>query len=256
MNQLQLNFSRNEYAARVQRTRLAMANNNLDLIVVSDPSNMSWLTGYDGWSFYTHQAVILGLHGEAIWWGRSMDASGAKRTVTMQHDNIIGYDDSYVQNPNKHPLSLLATLLKTRGWGSLHIGVELDNYYYSAAAHAALIDGLPDASLIDATGLVNWQRAKKSEMEITYMRRAARIVERMFSTIQERAQVGLPKNELVADIYHTAITGADGHWGDYPAIVPMTPSGMDATAPHLTWNDKPLAQGECPPIPARVMVML
>ena len=245
MNQLQLNFSRNEYAARVQRTRLAMANNNLDLIVVSDPSNMSWLTGYDGWSFYTHQAVILGLHGEAIWWGRSMDASGAKRTVTMQHDNIIGYDDSYVQNPNKHPLSLLATLLKTRGWGSLHIGVELDNYYYSAAAHAALIDGLPDASLIDATGLVNWQRAKKSEMEITYMRRAARIVERMFSTIQERAQVGLPKNELVADIYHTAITGADGHWGDYPAIVPMTPSGMDATAPHLTWNDKPLAQGEC-----------
>ncbi len=241
----QLNFSRSEYASRIQRTRDAMASNNLDLIVVTDPSNMSWLTGYDGWSFYTHQAVVLSLSGEPLWWGRSMDALGAKRTVTMQHDNIIGYDDTYVQNPNKHPMTLLATLVKSRGWGSLQIGVELDNYYYSAAAHAALTESLPDASLVDATGLVNWQRAIKSEMEITYMRRAARIVERMFVTIQERAQVGVPKNELVADIYHTAIMGADGHWGDYPAIVPMAPSGMDATAPHLTWDDKPLAEGEC-----------
>ena len=50
----------------------------------------------------------------------------------------------------------------------------------------------------------------------------------------------MPKNELVAEIWHTAIKGEDGHWGDYPAIVPMVPSGMDATAPHLTWDDKPL----------------
>ena len=29
-----------------------------------------------------------------------------------------------------------------------------------------------------------------------------------------------------------------------PAIVPMAPSGMDATAPHLTWDDKPMQKGE------------
>jgi Xaa-Pro aminopeptidase len=28
----------------------------VDLLIVSDPSNMAWLTGYDGWSFYVHQA--------------------------------------------------------------------------------------------------------------------------------------------------------------------------------------------------------
>ena len=52
------------------------------------------------------------------------------------------------------------------------------------------------------------------------------------------------KNDLVAAIFHTAITGADGHWGDYPAIVPLAPSGMDATAAHLTWDDRPLRQDE------------
>jgi ectoine hydrolase len=237
-------FSPEEYQQRIRRTRGAMADKGLDLIVVSDPSNMGWLTGYDGWSFYTHQAVLLAQEGEPVWWGRGMDALGARRTVTMADENIVGYDDIYVQNPEMHPMETLADLVRERGWGSARIGVELDNYYYSAAAHKALTEGLPEAAVSDATGLVNWQRAVKSPAEIEYMRRAARIVEQMHLTVVEKAEPGLPKNALVAEIYHTAITGADGYWGDYPAIVPMAPSGMDATAPHLTWDDYPLLENE------------
>ena len=58
---------------------------------VSDPSNMAWLTGYDGWSFYVHQAVIVPPTGEPIWYGRGQDANGAKRTAYLDHDNIVGY---------------------------------------------------------------------------------------------------------------------------------------------------------------------
>lgn len=237
-------FTPEEYQLRIRRTRSAMADRGLDLMVVSDPSNMGWLTGYDGWSFYTHQAVLLGMEGEPVWWGRGIDALGARRTVTMADENIVGYDDIYVQNPAMHPMETLAELVKERGWGKARIGVELDNYYYSAAAHLSLTKGLPEAEIVDATGLVNWQRAVKSPAEIEYMRRAARIVEQMHLTVVEKAEPGLPKNKLVAEIYHTAITGADGYWGDYPAIVPMAPSGMDATAPHLTWDDYPLLENE------------
>lgn len=238
-----LPFSRAEYAARIERTRAEMARRGLDTLIVSDPSNMAWLTGYDGWSFYVHQAVVLGAEGDPVWWGRAMDALGAKRTVFMGDDHIVGYDDTYVQNPDKHPMETLARLLKDRRLDAGRIGVEMDNYYYSAAAHAALGRALGTPP-VDATGLVNWQRAVKSETELTYMRRAAAIVQAMMDRVLEVAEPGLPKNRLVAEIYHAAITGADGHWGDYPAIVPMAPSGMDATAPHLTWDDRPLAQGE------------
>ena len=239
-----LNFSTDEYAIRIAKTRKAMAEKDIGLMIVSDPSNMAWLTGYDGWSFYTHQAVLLTHEGEPVWWGRGMDALGAKRTVFMDHENIIGYEDIYVQNPAQHPMQTLAELIKERGWASLSTGVEMDNYYFSAAAWQSLQQHLPDTKFSDQTGLVNWQRAIKSETEITFMRRAARIVEKMHAMIVERAEPGLRKNELAAEIYHTAITGADGHWGDYPAIVPMLPSGMDATAPHLTWDDKPFVKGE------------
>lgn len=238
-------FSDHEYQHRIANTRKAMAQKGLDAIVVSDPSNMSWLTGYDGWSFYVFQAVILTLEGDPIWWGRAMDALGAERTVFMKHtDCIRGYDDTFVQNPEKHPMEELAKLLTEQGLERATLGVEMDNYYYSAAAHQSLCTALPYAQIKDATGLVNWQRAIKSEQEIIYMRRAARIVEAMHARVLELAEPGLRKNELIAEIYATAIKGADGHWGDYPAIVPMAPSGMDATAPHLTWDDRPLKKGE------------
>jgi Xaa-Pro aminopeptidase len=51
MSDVELRFTREEYAARLAKTRRAMAEKGLDLIIVSDPSNMAWLTGYDGWSF-------------------------------------------------------------------------------------------------------------------------------------------------------------------------------------------------------------
>ena len=244
MTTTEANFETPEYLARIARTRAEMVRRGLDAIVVVDPSNMSWLTGYDGWSFYVHQAVLLTMEGEPLWWGRGMDAQGARRTVFMDHERIRGYDDVLVQNPERHPMADLAGILAEHGLERARIGVELDNYYYTAAAHATLAAALPEARLIDAAGLVNWQRAVKSPREIAYMRRAARIVEAMHARILELAEPGLPKNRLVAEIYRTGIDGADGHWGDYPAIVPMAPSGMDATAPHLTWDDRPMRAGE------------
>ncbi|MGI9372355.1 MAG: ectoine hydrolase DoeA [Hyphomicrobiales bacterium] len=239
-----LHFELSEYQARLARTRAAMEQAGVELLIVSDPSNMAWLTGYDGWSFYTHQAVLLAPEGEPVWWGRGMDSFGAKRTVFMNHDNIVGYEDIYVQNPDQHPMESLSALIKDRGWAGLRAGVEMDNYYFSAAAYESLRTNLPETKYQDATGLVNWQRAVKSPREIEFMRRAARIVEAMHDMIAERCEPGLKKNDLVAEIYHTSVSGADGHWGDYPAIVPMLPSGMDATAPHLTWDDRPFKQGE------------
>jgi ectoine hydrolase len=239
-----LAFSLTEYDSRITKTRKAMDTAGIDTLVVTDPANMAWLTGYDGWSFYVHQAVIVGPSGAPIWWGRAMDALGAKRTVYMGEDDIFGYDDGFVQNPAKHPMEDLAELIQAKGWAGSRIGLEMDNYYFTAAAYLSLVQELPDAKWVNANGLVNWQRTVKSETEITYMRRAARIVEKMHATIIERAVPGLKKNELVADIYHAAITGADGHWGDYPSIVPLAPSGADATAPHLTWDDSELKPGE------------
>ncbi len=239
-----LDFSKEEYAERIAKTRNAMENYGLQLLIVTDPSNMAWLTGYDGWSFYVHQGVLLTLDSDPIWFGRGQDAPGAKRTAFMDHDHIIGYPDHYVQSIERHPMDFLSELIRERGWSKDTIGVEMDNYYFSAAAFASLWKHLPNATFKDSTGLVNWQRAVKSPQELIYMHRAARIIEAVHDKAFEMIEPGLPKNQLVAAIYQTAISGADGHGGDYPAIVPLVPSGADAAAAHLTWNDAPFKADE------------
>jgi ectoine hydrolase len=132
---------------------------------------------------------------------------------------------------------LSTEVIAARGWDTLRIGVEMDNYYFSAAAYASLQRHLPKARWVDASALVNWQRAVKSPREIEYMRVAARIVEKMHRRILDVVEPGMRKCDLVAQIYEAGITGVEGHGGDYPAIVPLLPTGADAAAPHLTWDD-------------------
>ncbi|MFC2969669.1 ectoine hydrolase DoeA [Acidimangrovimonas pyrenivorans] len=237
-------FSRAEYAARLDKTRAAMAAAGVDLLIVTDPSNMNWLTGYDGWSFYVHQCVIVTPTGEPLWFGRAMDAEGAKLTAWLSEASLIGYPDHYVQSTERHPMDYLSAQLSDRGFGAARIGVEMDNYWFTAAAFASLVKHLPDAKFSDCTALVNWQRAVKSAAEIGYMRKAARIVEAMHQRIYDKAEIGMRKCDLVAEIYDAGLRGVDGIGGDYPAIVPMLPSGREATAPHLTWDERPLKAGE------------
>ncbi|CAD0183177.1 Creatinase [Ruegeria sp. THAF57] len=238
-------FTQAEYDRRMTKTRAAMAKAGLDALFVEDPSNMAWLTGYGGWSFYVHQGVLVLHDADPIWWGRGQDANGARRTVWMTNDRIRGYADEFVQSTVCHPMQDLAALIADCGLATGRIGVELDNYYYSAKAHLTLQAELPNAELIDANALVNWQRAVKSGEEIALMRKAARISEHIIDGVLERVEPGLRKNELVAQIYSDAIHGADGNWGDYAAIVPLLPSGPDAAAPHLTWDGAPFKSGEC-----------
>lgn len=237
-------FSNAEYDRRIAKTRAAMAKAGLDAIFVTDPSNQAWLTGYDGWSFYVHQGVILRQEGEPVWWGRGMDALGGLRTCWMAAENIHGYSDHYVQSTVFHPMQDLAERLKALGLETARIGVEMENYYYSAKAHAVLMAEMSRATLVDATALVNWQRLIKSDEEIDFIRNAAKISEKVVQVAIDRAEPGLRKNDLVADIFHAGITGVDDAWGDYPAIVPLTPSGLDATAAHLTWNGDEMRTGE------------
>ena len=237
-------FSAGEYERRIRKVRAAMSEQNLDLLFVEDPSNIAWLTGYEGWSFYTHQGAAVFHDRDPVWWGRIQDAKGALRTCWMDPGNIRHYADNYVQTALRHPMQDLAERIKEWGYGDRRIGVELENYYFTAKSYLTLRENLPEAELADATALVNWQRTVKSDEEIAFMRNAARIAEKIMDGIIERAVPGLRRNELVAEIYRDAIRGVGDVWGDYPAIVPMIPSGADGSAPHLTWDGKELKAGE------------
>ena len=52
-------FHKDEYCERIKQTKERMQDGGLDVLVISDPANMNYLTGYDGWSFYVPQCVVV-----------------------------------------------------------------------------------------------------------------------------------------------------------------------------------------------------
>ena len=238
-------FERAEYERRIAATKRRMEDRGIEVLLAADPANMNYLTGYDGWSFYVHQLVVVALDAaEPIWIGRAQDASGAKFTTFLAADNILGYADDYVQSTVKHPMEYVADTLEQRGWQRRVIGVEMDTYYFTAAACDSLRASLPNPSFVDATALVNWVRAVKSPREIAFMREAARIVERAMQVALDAVAPGVRQCDAVAAIYHALVSGTADAGGDYPAIAPLLPTGVKSTAPHLTWSDDPYREDE------------
>jgi len=123
-------------------------------------------------------------------------------------------------------------------------GLEMDSYFFTPRAYEALRARAPQAEFTDAHELVNWVRAVKSDAELSLMRAAARIAERVMRAGIDAVEPGVRQCDAVAAIYDAAVRGVDGTGGDYAAIVPMLPTGRGMTTPHLTWTDEPFKAGE------------
>jgi len=233
-------FTHAEYRARLEKTKQRMAAAEIEVLIVADPANMNYLTGYDGWSFYVPQVVIVALDAaEPVWIGRGMDANGARQTTYLQEANICGYSDDHVQSEVKHPMNFVADEIRRRGWARRSIGVEMDAYYFSARCFAVLQKDLPEADFKDGNLLVAWVRVVKSDREIAYMQQAGKIMERVMQTAIDTVAPGIRECDAVAEIYRAQMRGTGDFGGDYPAIVPMMPTGEKTATPHLTWTDEP-----------------
>ncbi len=235
-------FDRGEYQARIQRVKTEMSRRGMDLLLVASPANQFWLTGYDGWSFYTPQMVAVSLKAEEpIWVGRAMDAVGAKFTAFLKPGNVVPYPDIYVGSADRHPMQFVAEELTRRGWDKGTIGVETDDYYYTARWDALLKAGLPNAKFADAFLLANWCRMKKSPRELDFMRQAGRIAAAMHQAAFDKAAPGVRQCDVMAEVYRANISGTPEFGGTFPCKPPNAMVGEICSAPHLSWTDEKLA---------------
>lgn len=240
-----LEFTKEEFLSRLVKIKERMREKNIDVLLVTDPANMNYITGYNAWSFYVHQMVAVLLdEEEPVWIGRFMDAIACRKTAWINHENIIGYSDLFVQSTEVHPMDFVADTLETRGQGVKTIAVEMDNYYFTAKAMESLRKGLPNAKFVDAQGLVNWVRIIKSDTEIEHMKRAGKIMEKGMMDAINYLDVGVRKCDMAAEIYRTFTSGTKEFGGDYASIVPLMPTGIDAGACHLTWTDEKYEDGD------------
>ncbi|TWD83350.1 ectoine hydrolase [Kribbella amoyensis] len=233
-----------EYADRLRRVRERMREHQFGALVVADPANLFYLTGYDAWSFYTPQCLVVPLDGEPHLFARAMDAAGAAFTCNLRAEQIHGYPEELVHRPDVHPFDWIAAIARELIPKGELVGFEGDAHFFSARAYLALSNGLPGHRLVDSAELVNWVRLVKSPHELQQLRIAGSIAERAMRIACDQLIPGRRQCDLVAEILAAQAIGTPEHGGDYPAIVPMLPTGDAAGTPHLTWTDRPFRQGD------------
>src|SRR5690606_3321727 len=77
-----------------------------------------------------------------------------------------------------------------------------------------------------------------------FIKKAGKIAEKAMQSAFDNIEVGVKQSDAVAAIAHTQIAGTDDFGGDYPAIVPLLPTGEKTSACHLTWTDDTFKQGD------------
>ena len=238
-------FSKAEYLTRVKKAKTKMQENNIDVLLVASPANQFYLTGCDGWSFYTPQMVLITLSEKQPYWiGRKMDAIGAKFTAFLGKKNIVSYPDQYVASQNIHPINFLVDFMKSKKLDKKNIGVEMDDYYYTAKWHDILVKGLPNAKFLNAFLLVNWIRMIKSNQELTYMRNAGKIANLAMKKAMEKVDVGIRQCDVIAELNKITTSGTKEIGGTFTCKPPNAMVGKFCSAPHLSWTEKKLKKNE------------
>ena len=103
-----MSFTKEEYKQRLKKVQSMMEKKGIELLISHDTNNMNYLTGYDAWSFYYSQCVIVHINSdEPLCFLRAQDSGGAYIKTYMKHENIIVYDEKYIHNWPTHPLSLI-----------------------------------------------------------------------------------------------------------------------------------------------------
>ena len=240
-----MSFTKNEYKERLKKTKQSMQQKGIELLISQDTNNMNYLTGYDAWSFYYSQCVLVHVDlEEPICFVRAQDAGGAYIKTYLKKENIIVYKEKYIHTWPTHPYDALIDFIKERKWEKSNIGVEMDSHYFTAFCYEKLKHGLPNANIKDSKRLVNWVRLIKSDAEINLMKGAAKISENAMKVAMDSINPGVRQCDAVAEIQRALFRGTPEIGGEYASIAVLLPTGKGTSASHLTATDEKFVKGE------------
>lgn len=228
-----LSFPVEEYERRLRELRERMVERQLDVIMITDPENLAYLTGYQttGYSFF--QALIV-----------PTDKEPFMVTRLLEDSNILPrtwVENTWPYNDTGDAIQTVWHALVENGMADKYIGYEKNSYFFPAYQQERMQATLFEANLIDCTGIVEEGRITKSDLEIDAMRRAALATEAGMHAGMEAVAEGVSENEIAASIHYAMYKAG----GEYPAVSPYVTSGPRCLIGHATWEGRQVQANEC-----------
>ncbi|MBN8832200.1 MAG: aminopeptidase P family protein [Rhizobiales bacterium] len=189
-----LQFDRTEYERRISAARTRLQRKNLDALLVFAPESLYYLTGFDSTGFvYFQFALLTADERPLVLLTRRPDLLQARKTSIIE-DVRIWYD-TVDSDPSKD----LQDILREHGLQGRRVGIELDSFGLRAASYEAVrarLEGWCD--LINGSSVVRELRVIKSEAEIAYVRRAARLADEALVAMIDKSGPGVFEGDIAA----------------------------------------------------------
>lgn len=224
-------FLVDEFEDRLRRTQLAMAEADVDGLLLHAQESVYWLSGYTTTAFFPHTCLLVPASGPpslVIW---SIEEASAAASVWF--DDIVIY-----QEEADAPLAICDTLRRL-GLSGARLGIEERSWYLTVARFDALEQALPGAHFVKTGPMMSRLRAVKSEAEIACIRKAARIVEAGMSAALDATRAGCSEREIVATMAQARILAGS----DLPIDGAIT-TGERTAETHATWSDRLVRRGD------------
>ncbi len=217
-------FGKSELERRVDNATHALAQHNLDGIIVSVPESIYYLTGLDHWGFFATHALVLNRNGELALTCRAME----QITVENQVGNARFYGHKDDEELSDYVLKAMADL----GLSGARVGIEKRSLFLTHR-HAELIqEGDRKAKWSDASGIIDDLRRIQSPLEIGFTRRAARAADLGTLAAIDAVQDGASDYEVASEYHRAAILAESEYPGFGPFFRPTSRLGEE----HTTWR--------------------
>ncbi|KWV55296.1 hydrolase [Rhizobium altiplani] len=228
-------FPRSEYLRRLTAVKGEMERREIEVLVVTVPANITYLSGYTSKSGYVPQGLIVSLKDEEpAFITRRMDAPAAIHQMFVDRSRIFGYPEALIANPDKDGWDAIMDILIESGFENARIAVEASSLQgRTVEKFKTRSSGAP---IIDFGNTISWIRGIKSDLEITAMREAAAIADAAMLKAKEVILPGAREADAAAEITATLIRGVNGIVGTDLASLYLCASPRTSTC-HIPWAE-------------------
>ena len=201
-----------------------MKEKGFDLVLLSGPENIFYLTGQQTPGYYTFQCLCVPASGEPFHVLRGLEAMNARlNTLPRRHQ---GYAD------DAHPAAALAAVAEDDAAGRASVSrIDRNGWFLTVNLYERLIAEF--GPLLDGSGLVEPLRRVKSKLEIEQMENAGRR--------QRCRHARGPRRHARGRVART--TSPPRSWRprsrparEYLGMDPFVTSGPRSGVPHTTWR--------------------
>lgn len=222
------------YHKRLERVRRRMAEDQIDLLLVTMPDAVHWISGISSVGYLWPQALLVPREGEVSYVTRTTEEAGVDALSWVTDQRLY---DIAVEAPVE---KIAATIQEHCGRVGRRIGIEMDAFTVVPSVWEALQKLVPDASWTDASMLVPEVRLVKEPAEVSYQRQAAAMADAAMREVLGSLQVGMSETE-VAGLASYALGRAGS---EFAAIPPMVVSGERSSLVHALATQRSLSVGD------------